>query len=68
MSDSKRLEDLEVKLAFMEKLVSDLDDVVRGLAENMDDIREDIGTIRAQVIADSDQQASPANHELPPHY
>jgi len=68
MSIEERVENVEVKLAFMEKLISELDDVVRGMAMQVDVLREDLGSLRAQVLAESDQQASPTDQEPPPHY
>ena len=68
MSDDKRVEELEVKLAFMEKLVQELDEVVRELANQVDVVRDDVGTLRAQVMSDSEHKPSATDQEPPPHY
>lgn len=64
----QRLEDLEIKVAFVEKLVMDLDEVVQQLAGTLYDLRDEVVTLRAQVTEDSDQQASLSEIEVPPHY
>ncbi|MFT6142176.1 MAG: putative coiled-coil protein SlyX [Myxococcota bacterium] len=68
MSDNDRMMNLEIKLAFVEKLVGDLDDVIREMAGQLEALRGDMVTLRARVNDEGDQTASPTDIELPPHY
>ena len=62
-----RLEDLEVRMAFQDKLIGELDDVVRLLRDEIDRLKAEVGTLRAQVQASSAGASSLAD-EKPPHY
>ena len=68
MSEDERMMNLEIKLAFVEKLVGDLDEVIREMAGQLDSVRADLETLRERVNDDGDQTASPTDIELPPHY
>lgn len=64
----RRMEDVEVKIAFVEKAISDLDEVVRELAMGLDGLKAELHTLREQVVSEADAQASPTDMEPPPHY
>ena len=68
MTDDDRMMNLEIKLAFVEKLVGDLDDVVREMAGQLEAVRGELKTLRERVNDDGSQTASPTDIELPPHY
>ena len=46
MDPSQRLEDVEVKIAFLEKYVLDLDGVVREACDQLDVLRRELGRLR----------------------
>jgi len=61
---SARMEALEVKVAFQEHLLGELDDVIRSLRDEIDGLRLDLKTVREEV-----QQLAPApENTKPPHY
>lgn len=65
----ERLTDVEIKLAFLERLVAELDDVVRDLGARVDTLRDEIAVVRERATAASAEEgASPSSHEPPPHY
>lgn len=59
-----RLTDVEIKLAFAERRIDELDDVVRGMSENLDVLIKEVKRLRRQA---EPSDAPPAN-EKPPHY
>ena len=61
---SRRVEELEVKVAFHEHLLAELDEVIRTMRGELDTLRQDHDETRAQVQA---LAPDPAN-EKPPHY
>jgi len=63
----KRMEDVEVKLAFMENALAELDDVVRGLSNQVDALRVAVVGIRESLQADAEGLTG-SGHEPPPHY
>jgi uncharacterized coiled-coil protein SlyX len=63
----ERVTDVEIKLAFLEKLVSDLDGVVLELAARLDDAQREIEALKAR-LEQPDAEARPDGHERPPHY
>jgi len=67
MSDpvlTDKVTDLEVQIAFLERAVRTLDDVVRGLSDRIDTLDKELASMRAAVAPASDGPAG----ELPPHY
>jgi uncharacterized coiled-coil protein SlyX len=68
MNNDDRMMNLEIKLAFVEKLVGDLDDVIREMAGHLEDVRGELQTLRERVNDEGDQTANPSTIELPPHY
>ena len=61
---AQRVEDLEVKVAFQEHLVAELDEVIRLLRDELDALRKDHDETRAQVTA----LAPEPENTKPPHY
>ena len=59
-----RLTDVEIKLAFAERRIDELDDVVRQVSETVDILTKEVARLR-KVVGQPD--AAPAN-EKPPHY
>lgn len=63
-----RIMELEVKIAYVENTVAELDTVVRSLGDRLDAMQRDLKTMREQL--DEAQQDGPLNikEEVPPHY
>jgi SlyX protein len=60
----RTIEDLEVKIAFLEHTVAELDGVVRETRDELDRLRRDIVTLQEQTTA-----MMPATEDTkPPHY
>ena len=70
MSDTERITDLEVRIAFLEKSLVELDDVVREVADHLQSTRSALQELREQVNRGDDGQARPHSlvEERPPHY
>lgn len=59
-----RIEELEARLAWYEKQLSDLDGVVRDLFEEVAGLRRTIDGL----VAERDPTTPSGGHEPPPHY
>lgn len=80
MSDEPKTEDrvtdLEVRMAFLERTLSDLDEVVRQTADEVVHVRTLLEQLREQVqsgaaageAASGDEAPSGLLYEKPPHY
>jgi uncharacterized coiled-coil protein SlyX len=62
----ERLENLEVKLAFQDKLIRELDALVRMFGDKLDKTNRELETLK-QSIRSPETPLGPAN-EPPPHY
>ncbi len=59
----ERIMDLEVKVAFQEGTIAELDEVIRTLRDEVDALRREVRELQEQ------QLAAPADEsEPPPHY
>lgn len=65
-SASERLEDLEIKLAFQDKLIRELDALVRTFGDRLDATERELKQLKAS-LASPEPTIGPAN-EPPPHY
>jgi len=65
MDTERRLEDLEVKVAYLESLVMDLDALLRQVADRNADLDRELTAIREQVLPGD---VTAAAVEKPPHY
>ena len=63
-----RLEDLEIRMAFLEKGLSELDEVVRQIGDQMEFTQQAIRQMREQIQADALTIRGDAMDEVPPHY
>ncbi|HEY5951742.1 MAG TPA: SlyX family protein [Kofleriaceae bacterium] len=63
---SERVEDLEVKLAFQDKLIRELDALVRTFGDRLDAAQRELDQLK-QSIRSPEPIVGPAN-EPPPHY
>lgn len=65
----KRLEDLEMKVAFQDKAILELNDVVVSQQRQIDQLRKELETVRARLISLVPSPiASQAEETRPPHY
>ncbi len=64
-----RLEDLEVRYAYLERLMSDLDGIVRETADELTSVRKVVVDLHRRAEAEKEQLkfGSPED-EKPPHY
>ena len=65
-TDDDRLMDLEIKLAYQDKLIRELDALVRTFGEKLDETQRDLKQLK-QSLKSPEVPAGPAN-EPPPHY
>jgi len=63
---AERIEDLEVKLAFQDKLIRELDALVRTFGDRLDETQRKLDEL-TQSIRSREVPMGPAN-EPPPHY
>jgi SlyX protein len=61
-----RLDDLEIKLAFQDRLIRELDALVRTFGERLDLLAREVETLK-QALRSPETPVGPAN-EPPPHY
>lgn len=59
-----RLDNLEFKLAFAERRIDELDDVVRSLSDNLDVLIKEVKRLRQL----QEPQGLPPGDVKPPHY
>lgn len=67
MSMEERLEDLEVKVAYQDKLIGELDALVRGFGDKLDQALRELKQVKEGVRSGGEPVIGPAN-EKPPHY
>ena len=67
MSDADRLTVIEEKLAYLEKYVGDLDEVLRDLSKRLDVHGEGVTAVR-KVLEDHLSDAGDPGDEKPPHW
>ncbi|MEQ1502673.1 MAG: SlyX family protein [Myxococcota bacterium] len=66
-----RLVDVEIKLAFQEKLLAELDDTIRSLRDEVEALRGEVAQLAEQARSGRDgDPAGPGGlvDEKPPHY
>ncbi|MFH1467091.1 MAG: SlyX family protein [Pseudomonadota bacterium] len=64
-----RIEDLEVRYAYLERLLGELDGVIRETADELARVGRVVTELRHRAEAEADQvQRRSAEEEKPPHY
>jgi uncharacterized coiled-coil protein SlyX len=63
---TERIEDQEVRLAFQDRLIRDLDALVREFGDRLDKLQREVEQLK-QGIRSPETPLGPAN-EPPPHY
>jgi len=68
--DDAALEQLQTKIAFLERANAELSDVVFRQQRSIDALRDEIASLaqRMQSLGDSDGTPRTAEDERPPHY
>lgn len=61
---SERVEELEIRSAFQENLLRDLDEVIRSQADQIDQLQRELISLREQIA----QEGEAPEDEKPPHY
>ncbi len=64
---SQRLEELEVRYAFLEETLRQVDDVVRAQANDIEHLKHELKTVREQLKETLGPDAPP-EEQVPPHY
>ena len=64
--DDDRLVELEIRLAYQDKLIRELDALVRAFGERLDQTARELAQLK-QTIRSPESPTGPAN-EPPPHY
>ncbi len=64
--DSERLLDLEVRIAYQDRLVRELDALVRQFADRLDQAERELKTLKQSLVS-PEGGVGPGN-EKPPHY
>jgi SlyX protein len=64
---TERLEALEVRFAFQEDLVRQLDEVVQTQADQIDSLQRDLLKMRTELSHEPESEAPP-EEQVPPHY
>jgi SlyX protein len=65
-TDDDRLMDLEIKLAYQDRLIRELDALVRTFGAKLDDTQRELKELK-QSLKSPENPTGPAN-ERPPHY
>lgn len=66
MTIEERCDDLEIKLAFQDKLVRDLDELVRAMGDRLAAAERELAALKDALR--SPEPALGAGNEPPPHY
>jgi uncharacterized coiled-coil protein SlyX len=61
-----RVQDLEIKLAFQDKLIADLDALVRGFGDRLDTLHRELGELKKTIVSPP-LPGGPLD-DPPPHY
>ena len=64
---TKRIEDLEVRFAFQDETLQQLDSVVQEQAHEIERLRNELSTVREQ-LKDTLGPEAPPEEQVPPHY
>ena len=65
----RRLEELEVRMAYLEKGLIDLDQVVQSLGTGIDDLKNEVVGLRTSLVeAVGEAGKTDPAAEKPPHY
>jgi SlyX protein len=63
----ERIDDLEIKLAYQERLISELDALVRSFGTKLDEAMRELASLKESLRTGGEPTLGPTN-EPPPHY
>ena len=65
-----RIQDMEVKIAFLEHALSQLDEVVREVADDNVRLKREVAELRERLQAamGTGEAMDPERYQVPPHY
>ena len=63
-----RLTDLEIKIAFVERHVAQLDELVRDMVDGLADLRVELARLREMQEAPATSVRGSLEEEVPPHH
>jgi uncharacterized coiled-coil protein SlyX len=66
MPEDERIVDLEIKLAYQDQLIRELDALVRSFGDRLDKTARELEALK-QAVKSPETPVGPAN-EKPPHY
>jgi len=66
VDDTERITDLEIRLAYQDKLIRDLDGFVRSFVSRLEKAERELAQLK-QTVRSPETPMGPAN-EPPPHY
>lgn len=61
-----RIVELEVRVAYQDKIIADLDEVLRRYTARVDELQREVAELRHRL--EDDQPALGPDDEAPPHY
>ena len=64
---ARRIEELEIRLSFQDEQLRQLDAVIQDQALKIDQLNQDLGTLREQMVNPQGEEAPP-EEQVPPHY
>jgi uncharacterized coiled-coil protein SlyX len=64
--DAERLTDLEIKVAYQDKLIADLEALVRSFGVRLEELSRELKQLK-EAVRSPEAPVGPAN-EPPPHY
>ena len=62
----ERLVELEVRVAYQDRLIAELDEVVRAFTARLEELERELGLLRETLLAGQPPTGGP--DEPPPHY
>jgi len=68
MADDTRLQDIEYKIAFQERLLEQLNEALTGQQQQLDDLRRQIRDMNRNIESQNEQFSRPDDEAPPPHY
>jgi len=66
--NNETLEQIEIKIAFLERANSELSDVVLRQQRDIEALKDKLAVLTARVQAASESEITPVEDERPPHY
>ena len=65
---SERITNVEVKVAFLENTIAELDEVIRKLADKLERVERELVEVQNHVAGRPERGSTDLADEVPPHY